>query len=255
MLTETDWQNASKEKGDIHSHPRINCKQGMALHHQPTGIECNDNKRSPVSTHGILPKPPDDAGICGKNTKLCPLASPMVHPTTGKTITSYKRLMNNPKTAKIWQTVFGKDFGGMAQGDDKTDQKDTNSIFVMTHEEIATAKKEGKTWTYARIVIDYRPQKEDLNQAQITVGGNLIKYKGDVSPRTADLITSKLLWNSVLSTEGAQYIKNFYLTAGLDCFKYMKMSLLVFPAWIKKQYNLDKHALNGFVYLRMECPV
>ncbi len=28
-------------------------------------------------------------------------ASPMVHPTTGEIITSYKRLMNNPETAKI----------------------------------------------------------------------------------------------------------------------------------------------------------
>jgi hypothetical protein len=90
-------------------------------------------------------------------------ASPMVHPTTGKTITSYKRLMNNPKTAEIWQTAFGKDFGSMAQGDNKMGQKGTNSIFVMTHEEIAMAKNEGKTWTYARIVIDYRPQKEDPN--------------------------------------------------------------------------------------------
>jgi hypothetical protein len=102
-------------------------------------------------------------------------ASPMVHPTTGKTITSYKRLMNNSETAKIWQTAFGKDFRGMAQGDNKIGQKGTNSIFVMTHEEIATAKKEGKTWTYTRIVIDYRPPKEDPNRVLITVGGNLIK--------------------------------------------------------------------------------
>ncbi len=43
-------------------------------------------------------------------------ASLMVHPVTGKTISSYKRLMNNLATAKIWQTAFGKDFGGMAQG-------------------------------------------------------------------------------------------------------------------------------------------
>ncbi len=47
-------------------------------------------------------------------------------------------------------------------------------------------------------------------------------------------------------------IKNFYLTTALDYFEYMKMPLSVFPAWIKKQYNLDKYALNGFVYLRME---
>ena len=46
--------------------------------------------------------------------------SPMVHPDTGKTISSYKKLMNNPATAEVWQTAFGKDFGGMAQGDNKT---------------------------------------------------------------------------------------------------------------------------------------
>jgi hypothetical protein len=50
-------------------------------------------------------------------------------------------------------------------------------------------------------------------------------------------------------------IKNFYLTAALDYFEYMKILLLVFPARIKIQYNLDKHALNGFVYLRMERAV
>ena len=51
---------------------------------------------------------------------------------TPETITSYKRLMHDPATAEVWQTVFGKDFGGMAQGNDKTGQKGTNSIFVMT---------------------------------------------------------------------------------------------------------------------------
>ncbi len=90
-------------------------------------------------------------------------ASLMVYPATGETITSYKRLMNNLEAAKIWQTAFGKDFGGMAQGNNKTGQKCTNSIFLMTHKEIAMAKKEEKMWTYARIVMDYRPQKEDPN--------------------------------------------------------------------------------------------
>jgi hypothetical protein len=30
------------------------------------------------------------------------------------------------------------------------------------------------------------------------------------------------------------------------------MPLLVFPEWVQKQYKLDKHAQNGFVYLQME---
>ena len=70
-------------------------------------------------------------------------ASPMIHPTTGEAISSYKRLMNDAETAEVWQTAFGKDFGGMAQGDDKTGQKGTNSVFVMTHKEIDIAKAAG----------------------------------------------------------------------------------------------------------------
>ena len=94
----------------------------------------------------------------------------------------------------------------MAQGGDKTGQKGTNSVFVMTHKEIDNAKAAGHKWTYARVVVDYRPQKEDPNRIRIAVGGNLITYRGNTSTRTANLTTSKLLWNSVLSTEGAHYM-------------------------------------------------
>jgi hypothetical protein len=78
---------------------------------------------------------------------------------------------------------------------------------------------------------------------------------GELLMRTADLTTSKLMWNSVLSTAGAKYmcldIKNFYLMAPLDRFKYMKMPIALFPKWIVKQYELMKHVLNGFIYLEM----
>ncbi len=129
----------------------------------------------------------------------------MVHPTTGKTISSYKRLMHNPDTLEVWQTAFGKDFGGMAQGDNKTGQKGTNSIFVMTHDEIQALPK-NQTVTYARIVVDFRPQKVDPHCICITAGGNLINCPGELSTRTADLTTLKLVWNSVLSTAGAKYM-------------------------------------------------
>jgi hypothetical protein len=41
-------------------------------------------------------------------------ANLMVHPVTGETISSYKKLMHDPATAEIGQTAFGKDYGGMA---------------------------------------------------------------------------------------------------------------------------------------------
>ena len=34
-------------------------------------------------------------------------ANPMVHPITGETISSYKKLMHDPATAEVWQTAFG----------------------------------------------------------------------------------------------------------------------------------------------------
>jgi hypothetical protein len=141
-------------------------------------------------------------------------ANPMVHLVTGRTISSYKKLMHDPATAEVWQTAFGKDFGGMAQGCNKTGQKGTNAMFVMNHDEIRHALKANKFFTYANPVVDYRPQKEDPHHIRITAGGNLINYKGDASVRTADLYTAKLHWNSVVSTKDAKYMcldikKNF----------------------------------------------
>jgi hypothetical protein len=52
----------------------------------------------------------------------------VVHPTIGETISSCKKLMHNPAMRKIWQMAFGTDFGGMAQGDNKTGQNRSNSI-------------------------------------------------------------------------------------------------------------------------------
>jgi hypothetical protein len=69
------------------------------------------------------------------STNYVHFAAPMIHPTTGKIISSYKSLLNDPATANVWQRAFGKDFGGMAQGDLKTGQKGTNSVFVMMHKE------------------------------------------------------------------------------------------------------------------------
>ncbi len=186
-------------------------------------------------------------------------ACPMVHPVTGETILSYKKLMHDPATAETWQAAFGKDFGGMAQGDSKTGQKGTNAMFVMTHYEIKHMLREGKKFTYGNPVVDYRPQKDDPHRIQITAGGNMITYKSSPSTRMADLDTVKLHWNRVISTKGAKCmclnIKNFYLTVKLEYFKYMKMPLDLFPIWIQNQYNLKSLAYKRYVHLKMRRAV
>jgi hypothetical protein len=66
-------------------------------------------------------------------------------------------MMHDPATMEIWQTAFGMDFSGMAQGDNKTGQKRANSIFVMTHDNIPLIPAD-HTVTYARVVVDFCPQ-------------------------------------------------------------------------------------------------
>ena len=66
----------------------------------------------------------------------------MVHPVTGKTISSYKKLVNNPATAEIRQTAFRKDFGVMAQGGNNIGQKGMNAMCVMNHEDIKRVSKQ-----------------------------------------------------------------------------------------------------------------
>jgi hypothetical protein len=150
--------------------------------------------------------------------------------------------------SEVWQTVFGKDFTGMVQGDNKTGQKGTNSIFVMTHEEIRLIPM-SQTVTYACVIVNFCPQKANPHQICITAGGNLINYPGKLAMQTADLTTSKLMWNSVLSMEGAKYmcldIKKNYLTAPLDRFKHMKMPIRLFPAWIVKIIQFNTTSTQG----------
>jgi hypothetical protein len=50
-------------------------------------------------------------------------------------------------------------------------------------------------------------------------------------------------------------VKNFYLTAALDYYEYMKMPLALFPVWIKEQYNLDTHVRDGFIFLEIQRAV
>jgi hypothetical protein len=182
-------------------------------------------------------------------------AMPMIHPITDKIISSYKRLMNDPATAEVWMTAFGKDFGGMSHGDNKTGKKGTNAMFVMLPFNVPNIPKD-RVITYARGVIDHCPQKADPNRIRITAGGNLINYPGKLTTRMADIMMAKLLWNSVLSTPRAKYmtldIKNFYLSASLDRFKYMRIPFALFPLWIVKQYALKDKVLNGHIYLEMQ---
>jgi hypothetical protein len=65
-----------------------------------------------------------------------PLCFAVIHPTTGESITKYTRLQNDPLLRDTWARAFGKEFGNLAQGDTATNTPGTDTIFVLTHEQI-----------------------------------------------------------------------------------------------------------------------
>jgi hypothetical protein len=97
---------------------------------------------------------PDKLTCKKKGLNFEQVAMLMLHPTTSKGISRYKKLMHNPAMSKTWQTAFGLDFGGMTQGDNKTGQKGSNSVFVMTHAQIPLIPK-NQTITYAHVLVDF----------------------------------------------------------------------------------------------------
>ena len=75
--------------------------------------------------------------------------------------------------------------------------------------------------------MNYRPEKGEPYCTRLTVGGKLIVYPGDCCTPTVDLLTVKLLLNSVISTPDAKFmtidIKYFYLNTPIDRFEYMEL--------------------------------
>jgi hypothetical protein len=117
----------------------------------------------------------------------------------------------------------------------------TNTIFFISPEQVWYIPT-NQTVMYGQIVINHHPQKEDPNRVCITVGGNLIKYPFELTTRTTDMISSKLLWKSTISTKGACFsgadIKNMYLDMPLYRYEYMKVPLSLFPQDIIEHYGI-----------------
>ena len=101
--------------------------------------------------------------------------------------------------------MFGKKIESLVQGDNRTGEKVTDSLVLLTNQNIRDIPTD-RVVTYGRLVVDYHPQIEDPNRVRLTAGGNLITYPDNVTTCTADLATSKILWNSVLSTSQSKYI-------------------------------------------------
>ena len=178
------------------------------------------------------------------------VANPVIDPLTGRSL-EYRHLLNHKdQSVRIrWGGAMCKELGRLAQG--YKDTKGTNCITFIPKSVIPSHKKA----TYARIVSEIRPQKDDPFRIRITVGGNLIYYPHDKSQPTADLTTVKLHINSTISTPGAKYacldIKNMYLMSLMQDAEFMFIDANLIPQEFIDSYNLQHLIHNGKLYIQI----
>jgi hypothetical protein len=97
----------------------------------------------------------------------------------------------------------------------------------------------------------------DPYRTRITMGGNLINYPDGCGTPTANLLTVKLLFNSIISTPNCKFmtidIKDFYLMTPMDRYEYFRMKLEVFPPDTIEEYGLrDKVDADGNVFCEVQ---
>jgi hypothetical protein len=90
------------------------------------------------------------------------------------------------------------------------------------------------------IFIDHQPKKDDPNRVGISIGGNLIDCPYELTTQKANMVSSKIMWNSIIRMPNAKFggvdIKNMYLETPLDQNEYLKMSLRLIPEDIIEHY-------------------
>ena len=88
------------------------------------------------------------------------------------------------------------------------------------------------------------------------MGGYRLTFDGPVSTPTSDITTSKMHWNSVISTPGSRYLvvdaKHFYLNNVMSKHEFYKISISLIPQAVIDEYDLMDKQINGFLYVRLE---
>jgi hypothetical protein len=185
-------------------------------------------------------------------TWLCKMANAVLG-KKGKLL-EYQHLTANPKTRQTWTHSYGNKLGQLAQGM-PSHAKGTDTIFFIPRHKVL--KERAKDITYCLITCSIRPEKVDKpNWTRLVAGGDRVHYPFDAGTPTANLLTVKLLINSIILTPGANFftmdIKNFYLCTPMTWYKYMRLKLLDMPEDVIEHYCLLNIAMpDGYVYCKI----
>ncbi len=182
-------------------------------------------------------------------TWLCEMANSVIN-KKGKLL-EYMHLIANPKTRSTWTHSYGNELGRLAQGMPGR-AKGTDTIFFIPRHKVP--KERTKDITYGLITCSIRPKKVDEpNRTRLVAEGDRVHYPFDTGTPTANLLTMKLIINSVISTPGAKFftvdIKKFYLCTPMAWYEYMRLKLADMPEDVIEHYCLCNIATpDGYVY-------
>jgi hypothetical protein len=89
------------------------------------------------------------------------------------------------------------------------------------------------------------------------MGGNLVNYPDDCGTPTANLLTVKLMLNSIISSPNAKFmtinLKDFYLNTPMSRYEYFRMKLELFPQDVINEYGLqNKMDTDGNVFCKVK---
>jgi hypothetical protein len=166
---------------------------------------------------------------------------------------NYIQLMQSKKHKEIWSKSSANEFGHLANGVGGR-IKGTNTIKFIHKRNVPSNRMQDVT--YGQFVCVIRPEKAEIHRTRFVVGGNKINYPGEVATPTAEMLVAKVLFNSVISTPGAQFmtmdISNFYLMTPLKRPEYVKLKLSDIPEEIIVEHKLRELATpDGSVYIEI----
>jgi hypothetical protein len=171
---------------------------------------------------------------------------------TGK-LFNYRQLMRSVRHRQAWSLSSANKFGRLANGIGGRIQNPTNTIEFICQHEVPTEQM--KDVTYGQFVCTVRPEKAEPNRTHFTVGGDRINYPGKVATPTTEMLVAKMLFNSVISTNGARFmtmdISNFYLMTPLHRPKFIRVKLSNIPDEVIEEFKLrEKATKNGSIYIK-----
>ncbi len=167
----------------------------------------------------------------------------------------YRHLIAKHATRPTWHHSYGNEIRQLAQGMPGCNAGTNTIVFIKKNQ---VPQDRAKDVTYGLITTLIRPEKlDEPNRTRLVAEGDRVHYPGDAGTPTADLLTIKLLLNSIISTPNAKFmtmdIKDFYLNTPMARYEYMQLRIADMAEDVIAHYKLTDIAThNGYIYCEIQ---